>query len=145
MFFLYYGVTDFYVGFLAGSQVDKYGNINTTVIGDYDRPKSRLPGSGGANPIGALAKRVIIIALHDTRRLADRLEESLVHDAGDVVLAQGPAARRVIVASQIDLAAAKPTGPVGLMFRMMNQECRQGLGVAVEMTRALGKISSPSG
>ena len=47
--------------------------------------------------------------------------------------------------SQIDLGAAKPTGPVGLLFRMMNRECRQGLGVAVEMTRALGKISSPSG
>ena len=45
------------VGFLSGSQVDKYGNINTTVIGDYDKPKSRLPGSGGANPIGSLAKR----------------------------------------------------------------------------------------
>jgi len=62
------------VGFLAGSQVDKYGNINTTVIGDYDNPKSRLPGSGGANPIGSLAKRVLIIALHDTRRLAERVD-----------------------------------------------------------------------
>lgn len=62
------------VGFLSGSQVDKYGNINTTVIGEYDRPRSRLPGSGGANPIGALARRVIIIALHDTRRLAERVD-----------------------------------------------------------------------
>jgi glutaconate CoA-transferase subunit B len=62
------------VGFLSGSQVDKFGNINTTAIGDYHHPKSRLPGSGGANPIGSLAKRVIIIALHDTRRLADRVD-----------------------------------------------------------------------
>jgi glutaconate CoA-transferase subunit B len=62
------------VGFLSGSQVDKYGNINTTVIGDYDRPKSRLPGSGGANPIGALVERIIIIALHDTRRLAEKVD-----------------------------------------------------------------------
>ena len=62
------------VGFLSGSQVDKYGNINTTVIGDYNRPKSRLPGSGGANPIGSLARRIIIIALHDKRRLADRVD-----------------------------------------------------------------------
>lgn len=62
------------VGFLSGSQVDKYGNINTTVIGDYHNPKSRLPGSGGANPIGSLAKRVIIIALHDSRRLAERVD-----------------------------------------------------------------------
>jgi len=62
------------VGFLSGSQVDKYGNINTTAIGDYDNPRSRLPGSGGANPIGSLAKRVIIIALHDTRRLAEKVD-----------------------------------------------------------------------
>ena len=62
------------VGFLSGSQVDKYGNINTTVIGDYQRPRSRLPGSGGANPIGSLARKVIIIALHTTRRLAERVD-----------------------------------------------------------------------
>jgi glutaconate CoA-transferase subunit B len=62
------------VGFLAGSQVDKYGNVNTTVIGDYAAPKNRLPGSGGANPIGSLVKRVLIIALHDTRRLAERVD-----------------------------------------------------------------------
>ncbi len=62
------------VGFLSGSQVDKYGNINTTVIGDYHSPKSRLPGSGGANPIGSLAKRTLIIALHDKRRLAERVD-----------------------------------------------------------------------
>jgi len=61
------------VGFLSGSQVDKFGNINTTVIGDYDHPKSRLPGSGGANPIGSLARRTLIITLHDTRRLAERV------------------------------------------------------------------------
>jgi glutaconate CoA-transferase, subunit B len=62
------------VGFLSGSQVDKYGNINTTAIGDYENPKSRLPGSGGANPIGSLVKRVLIIALHDTRRLAEKVD-----------------------------------------------------------------------
>ena len=62
------------VGFLSGSQVDKFGNINTTCIGDYDNPKSRLPGSGGANPIGSLARRVLIIVQHNTRRLADKVD-----------------------------------------------------------------------
>ena len=55
------------VGFLSGSQVDKYGNINTTVIGDYEKPIARLPGSGGANPIGSLARKTLIITLHDKR------------------------------------------------------------------------------
>ena len=62
------------VGFLSGSQVDKFGNINTTAIGDYNSPKSRLPGSGGASPIGALAKKTIIVALHDTRRLTEKVD-----------------------------------------------------------------------
>ncbi|MBI9087396.1 MAG: CoA-transferase [Desulfobacterales bacterium] len=62
------------VGFLSGSQVDKFGNINTTAIGDYQQPQSRLPGSGGANPIGSLAKRTLIISLHDKRRLAERVD-----------------------------------------------------------------------
>ena len=62
------------VGFLSGSQVDRFGNINTTCIGDYDNPKARLPGSGGANPIGSLCRRVLIIALHDARRLAARVD-----------------------------------------------------------------------
>ena len=62
------------VGFLSGSQVDRYGNLNTTCIGSYDTPQSRLPGSGGANPIGALAKRILIIAQHDPRRLPARVD-----------------------------------------------------------------------
>ena len=62
------------VGFLSGSQVDKYGNINPTVIGDYESPRARLPGSGGANAIGSLCRKVLIIALHDRRRLAERVD-----------------------------------------------------------------------
>jgi glutaconate CoA-transferase subunit B len=77
------------VGFLSGSQVDKYGNINTTCIGPYDSPKSRLPGSGGANPIGSLVKRTLIIALHDKRRLAERVD--FITTPGYI---DGPGARR---------------------------------------------------
>lgn len=62
------------VGFLSGSQVDRFGNINTTVIGDYHSPRNRLPGSGGASPISALAKRTLIVTLHDTRRLSERVD-----------------------------------------------------------------------
>ena len=49
------------VGFLGGAQVDRWGNINTTVIGDYARPKVRLPGSGGAAEIAIHAKRTLVI------------------------------------------------------------------------------------
>ncbi len=50
------------VGFLGGAQVDRYGNINTTVIGSYEKPKVRLPGSGGAAEIAIHAQRVLIIS-----------------------------------------------------------------------------------
>lgn len=50
------------VGFLGGAQVDRWGNINTTVIGDYARPKVRLPGSGGAAEIAIHARRTLVIS-----------------------------------------------------------------------------------
>ena len=55
------------VGFLGGAQIDRWGNINTTVIGGYDRPKVRLPGSGGAAEIAVHAQRVLIISRLSTR------------------------------------------------------------------------------
>jgi glutaconate CoA-transferase subunit B len=55
------------VGFLGGAQVDRYGNINTTVIGGYAKPKVRLPGSGGAAEIAVHAQRVLIISRLNTR------------------------------------------------------------------------------
>lgn len=50
------------VGFLGGAQIDRYANINSTVIGPYDHPKVRLPGSGGACEIAIHAHRVIVVA-----------------------------------------------------------------------------------
>ena len=50
------------VGFLGGAQIDQWGNINTTVIGNYQKPKVRLPGSGGAAEIAVHARRVLIIS-----------------------------------------------------------------------------------
>ena len=56
------------LGFLGAAEIDQYGNINSTVIGDYVKPKVRLPGSGGANDIASLAKRVVVIVRHDKRK-----------------------------------------------------------------------------
>jgi glutaconate CoA-transferase, subunit B len=61
------------VGFLGGAQVDRYGNINTTVIGPYDSPKVRLPGAGGAPEIAASAKEVIMVLKHRARSFVERL------------------------------------------------------------------------
>jgi len=62
------------VGFLGGAQIDKYGNINTTVIGDYAAPKVRLPGSGGASEIAAHARRTLIISKLGKRMFPERVD-----------------------------------------------------------------------
>jgi glutaconate CoA-transferase subunit B len=63
------------VGFLGGAQIDKYGNINATVIGnDYAHPKVRLPGSGGAQEIAAWANRCYIMTPHQKRRFPEKVD-----------------------------------------------------------------------
>jgi len=61
-------------GMLGAAQIDTYGNINTTVIGPHERPKARLPGSGGANDVGSLCWRTIIIMQQDSRRFVRKLD-----------------------------------------------------------------------
>lgn len=62
------------VGFIGAAQIDRFGNLNSTVIGDYRQPKVRLPGSGGANDIGSLAKRTIVMMKQDARRFVEKLD-----------------------------------------------------------------------
>jgi glutaconate CoA-transferase subunit B len=61
-------------GFLGGAQIDPYGNLNTTVIGDHDHPKVRLPGSGGGNDVGSNCWRTIAIMPHDRRRFVEQVD-----------------------------------------------------------------------
>lgn len=62
------------VGFLGGAQIDRFGNINATVIGDYQHPKVRLPGSGGSMEIAAWANRFFVITLHQKRRFPAKVD-----------------------------------------------------------------------
>jgi acyl CoA:acetate/3-ketoacid CoA transferase beta subunit len=55
-------------GFLGAAQMDMYGNLNTTVIGDHHLPKVRLPGSGGANDGGSFSQKLIIIMANQSKR-----------------------------------------------------------------------------
>jgi glutaconate CoA-transferase subunit B len=61
-------------GFLGGAQIDPYGNLNTTVIGDHAHPKVRLPGSGGGNDVGSNCWRTIAIMPHDQRRFVEKVD-----------------------------------------------------------------------
>lgn len=72
MAFLHRGHVD--VGFVGGAEVDRFGNVNTSVIGDPARPQVRLPGSGGGADIACLARRLVIIMEHDRRRFRERVD-----------------------------------------------------------------------
>jgi acyl CoA:acetate/3-ketoacid CoA transferase beta subunit len=58
---------------LGGAEVDKFGNINSTVIGNYKRPKTRFPGSGGANDLASHGKRTVIMIPHEKRRFPEKV------------------------------------------------------------------------
>lgn len=62
------------VGFLGGAQIDRFCNINATVIGDYDHPKVRLPGSGGSMEIAGWANRCYIMTPHQKRRFPEKVD-----------------------------------------------------------------------
>jgi glutaconate CoA-transferase subunit B len=72
------------VGFLGGAQIDKYANLNTTVVGPYDKPKVRLPGGGGAPEIATSCGEIFIIMAQGKRGFVDKLDfvTSLGHGSG---------------------------------------------------------------
>src|SRR5215210_3624293 len=98
------------VGFLGAAQVDRFGNLNSTVVGPYERPTTRLPGAGGAPEIAAAARETVIVMLHTRRAFDERLDfvTSVGHATGgrsrDALGLTGGGPRRVIT----DLGVLEP-------------------------------------
>jgi glutaconate CoA-transferase, subunit B len=90
------------VAFLGAAQVDRYANLNSTVIGDYDRPRTRLPGAGGAPEIAAGCSQVVVIVPHSRRTFVDSLDFLTTVGHGD-----GPDARE-----RLGLRGAGPTAVI---------------------------------
>ena len=63
-----------HLGFIGGAEVDRYGNLNTSLIGEWKHPSVRLPGSGGAADIASFSRRLAIIMQHDRHRLRERVD-----------------------------------------------------------------------
>ena len=108
------------VGFLGAAQIDKFGNINTTVVGgDYRNPKVRLPGAGGAPEIAASCREVIVIVRQNTRAFVDKVDfvTSVGYGAGpgdrDRLGLTGAGPKRIIT----DLGVLEPD-PRSLEFVM---------------------------
>jgi glutaconate CoA-transferase, subunit B len=90
------------VAFLGAAQVDRFANLNSTVIGDYAAPKTRLPGAGGAPETAAGCGEVVVIAPHGRRTLVDRLDFVTTVGHGD-----GPQAR-----ARLGFRGAGPTAVI---------------------------------
>ena len=72
------------VAFLGAAQVDRYANLNSTVIGDYDHPRTRLPGAGGAPEIATGCREVVVIAPHSPRTFVGELDFRTTVGRGNV-------------------------------------------------------------
>lgn len=79
------------VAFLGAAQVDRFGNLNSTVIGDYDHPKTRLPGAGGAPEIASGCGEFVVVAPHNPRTFVEQLDFRTTVGFGD-----GPGSREAL-------------------------------------------------
>ncbi|HZO96699.1 MAG TPA: CoA-transferase [Gaiellaceae bacterium] len=92
------------VGFLGAAQIDRFGNLNSTVIGDYEHPKVRLPGAGGAPEIARHCREILVVIRHSPRAFVERLDfrsssgervAAVITDLG--VLEPDPATRELVL------------------------------------------------
>ena len=83
MFNYWIGAGRVQVAFLGAAQVDRHGNLNSTVIGDYAHPRTRLPGAGGAPEIAAFCQEVVVVAPHSPRTFVKRLDFRTTVGFGD--------------------------------------------------------------
>jgi glutaconate CoA-transferase, subunit B len=90
------------VAFLGAAQIDRHANLNSTVIGDYEHPRTRLPGAGGAPEIAASCGEVVVIAPHSERTFVERLDFCTTVGFGD-----GPGARE-----RLGFSGAGPTAVI---------------------------------
>ncbi|MCC6930248.1 MAG: hypothetical protein IT359_14780 [Gemmatimonadaceae bacterium] len=139
------------VGFQGGAQVDRFGNINTTAIGDYSSPTVRLPGSGGAAEIAIHARRTLIIARLSARAFPERVDfiTSPGHRARGGSRAElgipGAGPTRVITDKGI-LAANAETGELELAALYPGvsvDEVRRGVGWPLAVRATLDAVAPP--
>jgi glutaconate CoA-transferase subunit B len=149
-YYLQAGLID--VAFLGGAQIDRFGNLNTTVIGSYDRPKVRLPGSGGACEIAIHARRILVIMRQAQRSFVDELHFRTspghsgdpAHDAARGWNGSGPTS---VVTDLGTYAFDEGTGEMTLMTLhpgVTLEDVRANMGWEPKLAADLGETVPPS-
>lgn len=148
-YYLQHGLVS--VGFMGGAQIDRYGNVNATVIGDYFHPKVRLPGSGGSMEIAAWADRCYFLTPHQKRRFPERCDFRT--SAGFL---DGRASRQAFhlrgtgpAAVVTDLGLLEPDENGELVLAAVHpgvdpQQARQNTGWDLQISSTLRTTSSPT-
>ncbi len=140
------------VGFLGGAQIDRYCNINTTVVGDYRRPSVRLPGSGGAAEIAIHARRTLVIGRLSRRAFPEAVD--FVTSPGQCIRGQSrrelgmPGAGPVKVVTDKAILEADPESGelvvTGLYPGVALDEVRGGVGWDLRARSEMAEVTPPT-
>ncbi len=152
MFNYWIGAGRIEVAFLGAAQIDRHANLNSTVIGDYAHPTTRLPGAGGAPEIAAACDEVIVVAPHSRRTFVERLDFCTTVGFGD-----GPGARERLgfrgrgpIAVITDLGVLEPDPETReLVLTQLHPEIevekvRDETGWEIRVADSLGETEPPS-
>lgn len=134
-------------GFLGAAQVDRYGNLNSTVIGGYAKPRARLAGSGGAGDIATLAGRVIVMTPHQKRRFPERVD--FVTSPGGGPNREGlPGAGPQLVITDLGILTPDATGELVLTHLHEGRtahEARDATGWDLSVAERVERTARPTG
>lgn len=140
------------VGFLGGAQVDRFGNLNSTVIGDYHQPKVRLPGSGGATEIATSCQRIYIVMRHSPRAFVERLDFQTTLGHGPTgrerrqlgITTEGPTLIVTDLCTMRPDAETREFEAVTLHPGVTEAQVRERTGWPVRFADALGTTEAPT-
>ena len=140
------------VGFLGGAQVDRFGNLNSTVIGDYHQPKVRLPGSGGATEIATSCQRTYIVMRHSPRAFVERLDFQTTLGHGPTgrerrqlgITTEGPTLIVTDLCTMRPDAETREFEAVTLHPGVTEAQVRERTGWPVRFADALGTTEAPT-
>ncbi len=134
------------VGFLSAAQIDRFGNINTTVIGDYRKPKVRLPGAGDASEIATSSGEVFVIVRQSKRTFVERLD--FVTSVGSSALAEGQVKGVTRVIADLGIlervADREELILTSLHPGITSEQVEQATGWKLSMARALEQTPAPT-